>query len=140
MLGDAERLPFEDASFDRVSSNGVLHHTPDMLGSLREIRRVLRPGGRATIIVYNRNSLHYWLHQVAVHGVLLRRARPRARDGRACSRATSSTRASAPGPWSASTARELAGDAARGRVRGGRGPGPPLPVGGHAAHPRPAPS
>src|SRR4051794_26352106 len=43
--GDAERLPFQDASFDRVSSNGVLHHTPDMLAALREIRRVLRPGG-----------------------------------------------------------------------------------------------
>ena len=28
--GDAEHLPFSDASFDRVSSNGVLHHTPDM--------------------------------------------------------------------------------------------------------------
>lgn len=69
--GDAERLPFEDASFDRVSSNGVLHHTPDMPGALREIHRVLRPGGEAVVIVYNRNSLHYWLHQVALHGVLL---------------------------------------------------------------------
>ena len=45
-LGDAERLPLPDASFDRVSSNGVLHHTPDMPAALREIRRVLRPGGR----------------------------------------------------------------------------------------------
>jgi SAM-dependent methyltransferase len=70
VLGDAERMPFEDETFDRASSNGVLHHTPDMLGSLREVHRVLRPGGLATIIVYNRNSLHYWLHQVAVHGVL----------------------------------------------------------------------
>jgi ubiquinone/menaquinone biosynthesis C-methylase UbiE len=70
IVGDAERMPFEDASFDRASSNGVLHHTPDILGSLREIHRVLRPGGRATIIVYNRSSLHYWLHQFAVHGVL----------------------------------------------------------------------
>jgi SAM-dependent methyltransferase len=70
ILGDAERLPFEDARFDRASSNGVLHHTPDMLGALREIHRVLRPGGLATIIVYNRNSLHYWLSQVAVHGIL----------------------------------------------------------------------
>ena len=54
--GDAERLPFRRRQFDRVSSNGVLHHTPDMPAALREIRRVLRPGGQARIIVYNRRS------------------------------------------------------------------------------------
>jgi len=71
LLGDGESLPFADASFDRVSSNGVLHHTPDMPAALREIHRVLRPGGRATIIVYNRDSLHYWVHQFLTRGVLL---------------------------------------------------------------------
>jgi ubiquinone/menaquinone biosynthesis C-methylase UbiE len=74
--GDAESLPFADESFDRVSSNGVLHHTPDMPAALREIHRVLRPGGEARIIVYNRNSFHYWLTQVAwlglAHGWLMR--------------------------------------------------------------------
>lgn len=70
--GDAEHLPFEDASFDVVSSNGVLHHTPDMPAALREIRRVLRPGGKARIIVYNQRSLHYWLMQVVVRGILQR--------------------------------------------------------------------
>jgi len=68
--GDAEALPFEDASFDRVSSNGVLHHTPDMPAALREIRRVLVPGGEARVIVYNRSSFHYWLTQVLYEGVL----------------------------------------------------------------------
>jgi ubiquinone/menaquinone biosynthesis C-methylase UbiE len=70
--GDAESMPFADASFDRVSSNGVLHHTPDMLAALREIRRVLRPGGEARIIVYNRSSLHYWLNQVLLQGIIRR--------------------------------------------------------------------
>jgi ubiquinone/menaquinone biosynthesis C-methylase UbiE len=70
--GDAEQLPFEGASFDVVSSNGVLHHTPDMPAALREIRRVLRPGGKARIIVYNRRSLQYWVMQVAVRGILQR--------------------------------------------------------------------
>jgi ubiquinone/menaquinone biosynthesis C-methylase UbiE len=69
--GDGEQLPFDDESFDRVSSNGVLHHTPDIEGALREIHRVLKPGGRATVIVYNRDSLHYWVHQVLTRGVLL---------------------------------------------------------------------
>jgi ubiquinone/menaquinone biosynthesis C-methylase UbiE len=68
--GDAERLPFADGSFDRASSNGVLHHTPDMSAALREIRRVLRPGGRLTVIVYNRRSFHYWINQVLYMGVL----------------------------------------------------------------------
>jgi ubiquinone/menaquinone biosynthesis C-methylase UbiE len=70
VLGDAERLPFGAESFDRLSSNGVLHHTPDMPAALREARRVLRPGGEARIIVYNRNSLHYWTDQVLYHGIV----------------------------------------------------------------------
>lgn len=68
--GDAEALPFPDRTFDRVSSNGVLHHTPDMPAALREIQRVLRPGGEARLIVYNRNSFHYWLKQVLGYGLL----------------------------------------------------------------------
>jgi ubiquinone/menaquinone biosynthesis C-methylase UbiE len=71
--GDAERLPFPDDSFDRVSSNGVLHHTPDIAASLREIRRVLRPGGEARIIVYNKASLHYWFAQVLYWGLWKRK-------------------------------------------------------------------
>jgi ubiquinone/menaquinone biosynthesis C-methylase UbiE len=70
LRGDAEALPFQDDHFDRVSSNGVLHHTPDIHAALLEVRRVLRPGGQATIIVYNRASLHYWLGQVLQQGLL----------------------------------------------------------------------
>jgi ubiquinone/menaquinone biosynthesis C-methylase UbiE len=69
ILGDAERLPFPDRSFDLVSSNGVLHHTPNMPAALAEIHRVLRPGGRATVIVYHRNSIHFWVHQVLARGL-----------------------------------------------------------------------
>jgi ubiquinone/menaquinone biosynthesis C-methylase UbiE len=67
--GDAEELPFADGSFDRVSSNGVLHHTPDIARALQEIRRVLRPSGEVRVLVYNRNSLHYWLFQVLWQGI-----------------------------------------------------------------------
>lgn len=69
MVGDAERLPFYDCSFDRVSSNGVLHHTPNMEAALSEIHRVLRPAGEARVIVYNRRSFHYWLFQVLQQGI-----------------------------------------------------------------------
>jgi ubiquinone/menaquinone biosynthesis C-methylase UbiE len=73
LQGDAEQLPFADASFDRAASNGVLHHTPDIDAALREIRRVLRPGGTATIILYNRHSWHYWLETILWQGVVHRR-------------------------------------------------------------------
>jgi SAM-dependent methyltransferase len=46
---DAQALPFRDATFDRVLCAGVLYHVPDCERALREIRRVLRPGGRAVI-------------------------------------------------------------------------------------------
>jgi len=42
---DAERLPYEDQSFDLVIGHAVLHHLPDLKASLREIHRVLKPGG-----------------------------------------------------------------------------------------------
>jgi ubiquinone/menaquinone biosynthesis C-methylase UbiE len=40
-----ERLPFPDASFDIVGTYSVLHHIPDYLLAVREMARVLRPGG-----------------------------------------------------------------------------------------------
>lgn len=67
---DAEALPFRPCSFDRVSSNGVLHHTPRLDLALEGIARVLRPGGLATVIVYNKASLHYWLNQVVWEGIV----------------------------------------------------------------------
>lgn len=55
--GDAENLPFADASFDTVYSWGVLHHSPDTPRAIDEVWRVLRPGGRAAIMVYHRASI-----------------------------------------------------------------------------------
>jgi len=70
LQGDAEALPFASESFDRVSSNGVLHHTPDMAAALGEVHRVLAPGGQARIVVYNHSSLHYWVNQVLLEGLI----------------------------------------------------------------------
>jgi len=47
--GEAERLPFEDASFDVVISNGVIDLIPDKDAVFAEIHRVLVPGGRIQI-------------------------------------------------------------------------------------------
>jgi len=45
VVTDAERLPFDDASFDLVLGHAVLHHIPDLDRAAAEFRRVLRPGG-----------------------------------------------------------------------------------------------
>ncbi len=49
MEADAERLPFEDASFDVVISNGVIDLIPDKNAVFSEIFRVLVPGGRIQV-------------------------------------------------------------------------------------------
>src|SRR5688572_16141442 len=58
-VADAERLDFPDNTFDVVYSHGVLHHTPDTAAAVREIHRVLRPGGRAVVMLYHRDSYNY---------------------------------------------------------------------------------
>jgi SAM-dependent methyltransferase len=45
-VADAESIPYADESFDLVVGHAVLHHVPDVELALREVLRVLRPGGR----------------------------------------------------------------------------------------------
>jgi len=45
-VADAERIPYDDGTFDLVVGHAVLHHIPDVEQSLREVLRVLKPGGR----------------------------------------------------------------------------------------------
>jgi ubiquinone/menaquinone biosynthesis C-methylase UbiE len=45
-VADAERIPYEDNTFDLVVGHAVLHHIPDVQAAFREVLRVLKPGGR----------------------------------------------------------------------------------------------
>lgn len=54
---DAEHLPFEGRSFDVVYSWGVIHHSANPEAIVREIHRVLRPGGMFVGMMYQRHSL-----------------------------------------------------------------------------------
>lgn len=61
---DGENLPFSDNSFDIVYSNGVLHHSEDTDKCIDEVYRVLKPGGKAVIMLYSRHSAIFWLNIV----------------------------------------------------------------------------
>jgi ubiquinone/menaquinone biosynthesis C-methylase UbiE len=61
-LANGEELPFEDASFDVTYAHGVLQYTADPKRMVSECRRVLRPGGEAVFMVYNRIS---WLNALS---------------------------------------------------------------------------
>ena len=45
LLGDSEALPFPDNTFDVVDCNDSFHHYPSPMNVLREVQRVLKPGG-----------------------------------------------------------------------------------------------
>lgn len=67
---DAERMSFPDQSFDFIWSWGVLHHSADTLQVLREMHRVLRPGGEAVVMVYYRSFWKYYVVDGLVRGLL----------------------------------------------------------------------
>ncbi|MBI2190644.1 MAG: class I SAM-dependent methyltransferase [Planctomycetes bacterium] len=55
-------LPFNDGTFDYVYSIGCLHHTGDLPRAVNEVHRVLVPGGRAIVMLYNRYSFRRLVH------------------------------------------------------------------------------
>jgi ubiquinone/menaquinone biosynthesis C-methylase UbiE len=55
--GDAGRLPFRDAAFDKVICTNSFHHYPDHRSALREVRRVLKPGGLLVLVDPRRDNL-----------------------------------------------------------------------------------
>jgi ubiquinone/menaquinone biosynthesis C-methylase UbiE len=74
-VADVAKLPFPDGHFDAVVSSGSIKHWPDQVGALREIHRVVAPGGRVFIgemnrlappaaIATQRTRLRHWLFRL----------------------------------------------------------------------------
>jgi ubiquinone/menaquinone biosynthesis C-methylase UbiE len=59
---DAENLIFLDKSFDYIFSWGVLHHSQNTQKTFEEVSRVLKKYGAGLIMVYNKNSLRYYIN------------------------------------------------------------------------------
>lgn len=57
LVGDAEKLPFLDDTFDMVYSWGVLHHSPNTQAAFDEVFRVLKPGGKLVSMIYHKYSI-----------------------------------------------------------------------------------
>lgn len=58
---NAEHLSFPADTFDIVYSHGVLHHTVHPAQAIDEVYRVLKPGGRAIIMLYHKSSFNYYV-------------------------------------------------------------------------------
>lgn len=73
-VADAENLPYPNNSFDLVYSIGTIHHTPDTQKAIKEIHRVLKPEGKAIVLIYARGWKHYF-KRIFIHGILFGKLR-----------------------------------------------------------------
>jgi len=69
-LADAANIPFPSDQFDIVYSNGVLHHTPDIIKCISECHRVLKPGGQMIFSMYRTYSAFHIITKLLVEGIL----------------------------------------------------------------------
>ncbi len=68
--GDSEHLPFADGAFDVVTCSNSFHHYPHQQVVVREMRRVLRPGGRLVLVDGFRDNIIGWItFDVVIHWV-----------------------------------------------------------------------
>ncbi|MGZ6441808.1 MAG: class I SAM-dependent methyltransferase, partial [Pseudobdellovibrionaceae bacterium] len=63
IVGDVESLPFADASFDAILLSGLLHHLPDPSLCIKEVYRILKPGGVFTAFDPNRENPFMYLYR-----------------------------------------------------------------------------
>ncbi len=73
-LGTLEEQRYPSGSFDAVVTNHVIEHVPDPVGLMREVRRVLRPGGRFVVLTPNSES---WGTRIFAHADVMYMDTPR---------------------------------------------------------------
>jgi ubiquinone biosynthesis O-methyltransferase len=73
--GNATALEFDDNSFDKILCSEVIEHIPEWNNAIREIARVLRPGGSLVLSTPNRHSF-YGFERYFIHQGLLKKAWP----------------------------------------------------------------
>jgi phosphatidylethanolamine/phosphatidyl-N-methylethanolamine N-methyltransferase len=81
VLGNAEKLPFEDESFDRIILTCILHHVDSPAKVLSECRRVLRNGGELSIYLPDDPGMIYrWIRHFGAHKKYSKRTKRPIRD------------------------------------------------------------
>lgn len=68
---DAQQIEFPENSFDFVNAWGCLMHMPNTEKAVKEIYRVLRPGGHVFAYMYNKSSWPFWFNIFFLRGILL---------------------------------------------------------------------
>jgi SAM-dependent methyltransferase len=80
-LGAGEEMPYDDGTFDLVTAFDVVEHMDDDLAGLKEMRRVLRPGGRVRCCLSNVHFLWGLQDEVSITGAVSLPNSSRARAG-----------------------------------------------------------
>lgn len=68
VIGSAEHIPFPDEHFDAIICRSTLHHLKDAVAGLREMKRVLKPGGRIHFWETNKSTLAEFIRNKTQHG------------------------------------------------------------------------
>ncbi|WP_433734227.1 class I SAM-dependent methyltransferase [Nocardia sp. CA-129566] len=67
VFGSAERIPFDDNSFEVITARHMLYHVADPIAALREFRRTTKPGGSVSVVVNHPGTYPYTSELVAAH-------------------------------------------------------------------------
>ena len=59
LQGDAAQIPLKDNMYDLVFSYGVLHHIPDIKRAIKEVERIVKPGGQVKLMLYHKGFFYY---------------------------------------------------------------------------------
>lgn len=74
---NAENMNFKDETFDHVYSCGVIHHAPSPENIVKEMYRVLKKTGTATVMFYNRTSINYYFEIMFLRKIFRQFLRPK---------------------------------------------------------------